>query len=54
MLDYTRKFAAMKTELTHGNFSTETQNGHKYQIVKENVVSMSVYWDQQQQSHSMS
>lgn len=24
----------MKTELTNGNFSTETQNGHKYQIVK--------------------
>lgn len=38
----------MKTELTHGNFSTETQNGHKYHIVKENVVSTSVYLNQQQ------
>lgn len=53
VLDYTRKFAAMKTELTHSNFSTETQNGHKYQIVKENVISMSVHWNQQQQCHSL-
>lgn len=43
----------MKTELTHGNFSTETQNEHKYQIVKENVISMSACWNQQQQCHSL-
>lgn len=32
----------MKTELTHDNFCTKTQNGHNYQIVKENVRSTRV------------